>query len=382
MALKLTRNKQFGIKLESTNGTAETLSASDYGLELTELTATPGVEMIENDVFKNSISASTARVGKKTATATIGGEFKNSGTLNTEPRISEILQIARMKKSTVKGMAVSNVVGSIVRGVTVLTGGTSAASGIAIALEGGNRLYVLVNSGTFQNAETITGSGFSCTAGAQDAGNTGFVYFPKSDSTSEKCATININDGGFEENIYGAVATFGLELTTDSYAKWASTLIGVCDTANWGSSASEVTGITYESEVQAVVNNATLKINGTVAPLTSSVNIDLGNSTMVIKDLNSSTWLKYGVVTDRDASGTINVHAIDPNDYDLYAAFFAGNTATLEFQIGGGAGKQIDVILPAIQYQGVEFGDDSGFLTQAINFKATGTDNEVVIWFR
>jgi hypothetical protein len=383
MSLQLTRNKQFGIKIESTNGTAETLSASDYGLELTELTANANVEMIENDVFKNSLSSSTDRVGKKTAQGTIAGEFKSSGTLNTEPKISPILQCARLKKYTVKGMVVSGETGTLKRGAMVIVGGTSTARGVAVKSDSG-KLYVAVISGTFQSGEALTSipSGYTATAGAQDAGNTGFAYCPDSTTSSEKCATINILDGGLEKFLFGSVFGLGLEITPDSYAKWTSSFMGICDPSNWGTEGTEVTGIAYESDTPAIVSNAVLKIGTSFSPIVAGVTLDLGNNPMVIKDMNSDTWLKYGVVTDRNVTGTLNVMAIDPSDYALYTAFFNGSTASLEFVIGSGAGKQIEIAMDAIQYTGVTEGDDSGFLTQSINFKATGLDNELVIWFR
>jgi hypothetical protein len=384
MALALSRNKQFGIKLEGTAGTAETLTSADYGLELTELSVDTGLEVIENDVFKNSLSSSTSRIGKKTATATIAGEFKNSGTLNTLPKIDPLLQIARMIKLTVRGMVFSAGSGTAVRGVSYVSGGTSSAKGYIVKIEA-SKVYIAVVSGTFQSGEALTttgtGSTWVATAGTQDAALTGFAYMPASTSASEKTATINVLDGGFLKPSFGDVASIGLELSTDGYPKWTASISGIMGDT-WGDAGSEVIGITYESNQPAIVNNATLLINGTIAPITSKVTIDLGNTLSVLKDLNSSTWLKYGVVSDRATVGTLDVMAIAPATYDLYAALFAGTTASLEFVIGSGAGKAVEIVLPAIQYQGVTSSDDAGFLANQISFKATGRDNEMLIWFR
>lgn len=384
MALALTRNKQFGIKLEAVAGTPETLSASDYGLELTELSVDTGLEVIESDVFKNTISSATSRIGKKTATATIAGEFKNSGTLNTLPKLDPILQIARMIKLTVRGMAFSAGSGTAVRGISYVSGGTSLAKGYLVKIES-TKVYIAVVSGTFQSGETLTttgtGSTWTATAGTQDVALTGFAYMPSSTSASEKTATINVLDGGFLKPSFGDVASLGLELSTDGYPKWTASMSGVMD-PTWGTAGSEVTGITYETNQPAIVNNATLLINGSIAPITSKVTIDLSNTLTVLKDLNSATWLKHGVVTDRAVVGTLDVMAIAPATYDLYAALFAGTTASLEFVIGSGAGKAIEVVLPAIQYQGVSSSDDAGFLANQISFKATGVDNEIICWFR
>jgi len=384
MSLALYRNKQFGVKLEGTAGSAETLTASDYGIELTEMGTEAGVEMVDVDVFKNSLSASTSRSGKKVASVSVSGEFKNSGTLNTEPKVSTLLQASRLTKFLVQGMAISAVTGAITRGISVITGGTSNAIGIAVAVEGGNKLYVAVVSGTFQSGEALTSApaGFSATAGTQDAAKTGFSFIPKSDTASEKTITINMLDGLEKKWLFGGVSNLNFELSTDSYPKFSGSITGILNESNWGVAGTAVTGITYETETAEIVNNAVLNINGSIAPITSKVAIDLGNSTIVLKDLNSDTWLKYGVITDRNVTGTLDVLTIDPATYDVFADLFAGTTASLEFVIGSGAGKKIEVVVPAIQYLGISDTDQDGFSANTLSFKATGSDNELLIWFR
>lgn len=382
MALALHRSKQFGVKLEATSGTAETLTATDFGLELTELSSSTGVEVLENQVFRASISGTASRIGKLTGEFSIGGEFKNSGTLNTAPKIDTILKMARMVQSTVKTLTVGTLVNqaTLVRGISVITGGTSTAKGLFLKLEGSTLSYAVI-SGTFV-AENISSGTFTAVCSAAPATGAGFVYMPSSTVASEKTGTVKVVDGGFLKPLYGAVANLAVELTTDNYPTFTSTIQGVLDDTNWGTSTAEVTGITYETQSPLVVNAANLKVNGTVAPITNSVSFDLGNGLVMIKDLNATNWLKYGVVSTRNSTGSMTVMAIDPATYPIYTSFFAGDLASLEYTIGSGAGKAIEIIMPQIQYQDISESDVDGFLAQTINMKFVGNDNEILIWFR
>lgn len=383
MAIALFRDKQFGVKLESVPGTKETLSVADYGLELSELGSTTGVEAIDNPVFKGSLSASPSRIGKRTAGFTIAGELKNSGVLNTKPKIDPILQMARMVPNAVKSMTVSGVAGTGTRGITVLTGAPSGAKGLFVKLEG-TKLYYVPTSGVFASGDALTSvSGtLAATAGTQDATAAGWLYNPSTTVASEKTGTVYVADGGIAKSAFGMVANFSMELGVDSFPKFSSTLTGVLDAPVWGTAATRVSGITYESQIVPVVNNAVMRINGTVAPIASKVTMDLGNNLYVIPDLNQDSWLRHGCVTARQAAGTMSILALDPAVYNAYQALFAGGTATLEFTMGTGAGNVIEIFAPEAQYTGISDSDTNGFLGSELTLKLCGVDSELYLWYR
>lgn len=385
MAYKVSRKKQFGIKLESVNGTAETLTTSNYGLQLSEISAANNIEMYDNNVFKGSIDQSASRTGKGNAVVTIGGEFKNSGTLNTAPKVGTLLESARYLKSTVYGYAFSVASGTSTRGADIITGGTSGATGRFVKIEG-SKIYLADISGTFTVGETVTDSvgTWTATLGAKDGTATGFYYRGDSSASSEKCATIHVNEDGILKPLYGAMCNFGLDVTTDGFAKFVGSITGVMNKTNWGTAVAMIdeSTITWESTEPPVVVNASLTI-GSYSPIAvSRVNIDTGNTVTLIEDLNSDSWYRHADVVSRGVAGTIELLTVSPSDHSFYADFIAGTTAALNFTIGSGAGKQIEVILPYIQYTGLVDADKEGFLSTALTFKGTGTDNAIGIWFR
>lgn len=381
MSFALYKNKTIGLKVETAPGTRETLAVSDFGLEVTDLTAASNVESIDKNTFRGSISATPSRIGKLSATVELGGELKNSGTAGTVPKLDTILKAARMAREAVSSVAVTGITGAIVRGVTVLTGGTSHATVLALGLEAGV-LYFVNRTGTLSAAETLTGGTFSATTAGAPVSGSGYLYSPSSTAASEATVSLDVCDGGLLKQVFGAASTFSLSLSTSEYPKWSASFTGIAHAATWGTKAPVVSGITYEDHSPAVVVEARLSVGGTYAPVASQITLDLGNSVNLIENLNSETWFAHAVVTQRQATGSFQVLADLDESADLYAALFAGNTASLEFSIGKGSGTQIDVICPAVQYSGIAESDSNSFLAQSLNLKLTGDDSELLLWFR
>lgn len=376
--MNLFRDKQFGLKIESVSGVQETLSASDYGISLTDLSGVSAIEAIDANTFRGSISATASRIGTKTASFELGGELKNSGVLNTKPKIDPILTIARFVSDNVMSMTIDTIVGTTTKLQSVITGGTSSATGLVVAVED-TKIYYIVMSGVFVSGETITSGTFSAVTSTTPVQH-GFIYRPSSTIASEKTATINLYDGGIEKNAYGAAGTFTLSLDTESYPSWTSSITAVLKPDEWGVEGTKVNNIVYEDHLPEIVNAANLAVGTLVTPVTSSIECDLGNTVVMLRDLNSPTWLKYALVTSREATATISCMA-EP-DSDVYAKLFAGQTAQLTFTMGSGDGNRIDIIAPAVQFTGITESDQDSLLAQEIACKLTGDDKELVLWFR
>jgi hypothetical protein len=211
----------------------------------------------------------------------------------------------------------------------------------------------------------------------------GFLYRPMSSDESQKTYTLAVNDGGLKKTVYGAACTFAMELSTDSYPKFTAQFTGIASKDDWGAPFTGLPeGIEWEEHQPAIVVNAEARIGKTFAPIASSVSLDAGNEVYLIPDLNTDAWLKYSVVTSRNATATIAITADIEKSADLYRKLFAGEVASMSFRIGEGEGNRIDVLLPAVQYTGVTESDDNSMLGQELNMKPTGDDCEIMLWFR
>jgi len=391
MDLALYKNRSLGLAPESENGVAVPVGASGYGLELTEITAATEPELIEKPVFKASISAGPSRVGKVSASVSVAGELKNSGKPGVAPKVDSILQAARFGRENVLKMTVqalpsesSPVQNDLVPGLSIIS--SENASGLVVGFDKGERsiYYVLKSNVDFELSDFVRTAGSSWVTTVEAIGEAaGFLYRPMSDGDSQKTYTIAANDGGLKKNIYGAACTFAMELSTESYPSFSVQFTGIASKEDWGTPFGELPdGIEWESHQPEMVVNGNVRIGKDYAPITSSVSVDSGNEVFLISDLNSDSWYRFSVVTARNATATVAITADIEQSAALYQKLFAGEVASMSFKIGTGAGNQIDLLLPAVQYTGITESDSNSMLGQEISLKLTGDDCEIMLWFR
>jgi hypothetical protein len=385
MALMLTRNKQVAITLEGTSGTYAAPVSGSYGLMCTDITAEATPETLDNNAYRATISAQAARIGKTPAAVTLAGELKNSGTANMAPKVGSLLQLCGMAERAVRTFttsAMSNA-GQLVLGSSLVVGGTSSARGLVLAFTGTTSITLAVLSGTFASGEAITCPTVPSFTGTLSSAGVaaGFAYTPVSDPATMKTGSIYVYDGGLGKPCFGAVGNISFELSADGYPTFSSSIVAIADKANWGASANEASGITYETALPSVVSAAHLKVDSYTAAVVSSVTADLGNSTTILKDLNSGTWYRHGVVTGRAAQASVQLLALAPAEYPVYTRLFAGSTAHISWVIGSGAGTGIRIFASKAQFTGVSTGDTDGYVSQTLSLKLTGDDDELILWF-
>jgi len=384
MELALYKNRSLGLAPESENGVAVPVDASGYGLELTEITAATEPELIEKTVFKASISAGPSRVGKVSASVSVAGELKNSGKPGVVPKVDSILQAARFGRENVLKMTISNAheLDSLIAGKSIISSDTGNAKGLVVGFEDNYIYYVLKGTASFSVGGVVESDAFSAEVAVVN-GIGGFLYRPMSDGDSQKTYTIAVNDGGLKKNIYGAACTFTMELSTESYPSFSAQFTGIASKEDWGTPFGELPdGIEWESHQPEMVVNGNVRIGKDYAPITSSVSVDSGNEVFLISDLNSDSWYRFSVVTARNATATVAITADIEQSAALYQKLFAGEVASMSFKIGTGAGNQIDLLLPAVQYTGITESDSNSMLGQEISLKLTGDDCEIMLWFR
>jgi len=383
MSYALFRNKQIGLKQETQSGVQELNIGPDcYGLQVTEITAAVEPEVIEQEAFKGSLSASPARIGKVPASVSLAGELKNSGESGKLPKIDAVLQAAGFAKRNVFSVSISVTTGldKVINGKTVVQSG--GAKGLVLDVENDKLYYAAIN-GVFMPSETVFSDAFNASInGTPEAA--GFLYNPGTGENSDGVYTLAISDGGLKKEIYGAACSFTMETSASNYPSWTAAFTGIANKYSWGGKADALPeGINWENHLPAVVVESNIKIGADYAPITQSIQIDLGNEVSLIEDLNSPTWFKHALVVKRAGTATVNLSVADLEQSGaLYQKLFMGSVASMSFKIGEGSGNRIDVLLPAVQYTGIAESDNNSLLAQALTLKLTGEDDEILLWFR
>ena len=136
----LTRRHQLAAKIESVEGTAETLAAADAKIlaYAPKITFEPG--MFERDPVRDSFSQIGKVVGKRPGSGAFKLELRGSGTAATAPEWAKLLQGCGFEINALKKITIGAITNGPLQHGETITGGTSAATGrVVIATANGDR---------------------------------------------------------------------------------------------------------------------------------------------------------------------------------------------------------------------------------------------------
>lgn len=124
---------------------------------------------------------------------------------------------------------------------------------------------------------------------------------------------------------------------------------------------------------------------GSLTPLVDTMRIDLGNTLVMREDANQASGYLNALITGRRINGTMNPEAKLKADYDAEGIWLARTTQALAFSCGTVAGKKCSFAAPALSFTNVQQGDRNGSVTNEIAFQlnrsASAGDDEFTITF-
>ncbi len=116
----LTRLKVIAGKVESTKGTAETLTASEATMVISQANYTPDIVMVEREILSASLSKFSALSGTKAGAIAVRTELKGAAAAGTAPKIGEFLKAAGFSETVVASTSVTyNPISTGVETITV-----------------------------------------------------------------------------------------------------------------------------------------------------------------------------------------------------------------------------------------------------------------------
>lgn len=195
--MPITRKQQILAKIESNEGTAETLGANDAD-QVYEPGFQDSVDFSDRVPAGPTISRDYTPPGRQTREFTFQTDLRGSGSTSTAPAFAKYLQAAAYKASTLRQLTLGAVTGTGFQpGEQVYQGASYAAAtaiGVVVAVlsasnvpvklgnASGQLLVVAVVSGAFLNTTaTVGNSSASSSTITADAAYTGFCYQPTSD---------------------------------------------------------------------------------------------------------------------------------------------------------------------------------------------------------
>lgn len=374
--------RQIAAKIESTEGTAETLTNAEANhLVLdSDLSFSAEIGMHDRDIVQASFSRHKALAGVEAAKIGCSVELRGSGALNTAPSWDSLLKACGFGRSVAVKIAVGAISGGpFVHGETV-TGGTSTATGRVVGTyeNGATAIYVVVTSGTFQAAETLTGgtSAATATSGTVTAAG-GFVYEPTSDSIPS--LSLAMMHDGTKKLVKGARGNVRLAGKVGEPGRlvfeYEGVYGGVTDVAL-------LTGITYESTIPPVLKGTTLSFDS-FSPVVTEFGIDMGNVVALRESMAATAGAISARITGRAPKGTFNPEMDLVANFDFFGRMKGETLHRTEFVVGSTEGNRFRIVVPQTQIESVGMSDRSGISAVDLGVRLIGgtsyQDREVSI---
>ncbi len=407
MARQYTRQVQVGIKIEASEGVAESLTAAEFSLNLM---GQPGYDLdsqrTDREIVQAALSKRTMVPGHRGLVITGQAELAG-GVLATPPKWHDLLRAMGFARTAAKFITITSVTAGPFRTGQIIgnhaTLGSATATGRVLMMHNDGttiRLFYRPITGTFGSSGTVANYESTQTSATISAGpaDGGWYFAPQSEYSGSvpASATMQFRDGTQVFATQGARGSGSIRLAVGETGHLEFNMQGpaVLDLER-DPPGPELDGfvasVAYPAAppgilaVPLVMRHAgvdeyftpvlpeiTIQINNTIAPRPTITDVDIASSGRM-----------PALITDREITLAIEPEA-DPANFDLIANDYAATTFEVGFAasspvVSGGA---IGAYIPAAQTTGnMAPGDRDGLRTAAPSIRATGSaDDEILIF--
>ncbi len=377
----LVRKRQLAAKIESVEGTAETLAASDAGIMVNfSPKASFDPQMYQRDQVRSSLTKLGKLTGKRSGSLEFNILLRGSGSITTDPEWVKLIKACGFAVSGLKKITIGAITSGPFKHGETITGGTSGATGRVVikTANGTTTLYYVPITGTFQNAETITGgtSGASAASGSSpsDAGRE-----IKPLSSSVPSLTMGLYEDGVRKLLRGCrgTAKFSFKIGEPAMLNFSFKGVeaGVIDTAL-------LTGLSFDQTIPPVLLNASMSCDG-VSLNVGEMEIDVSNTLAPKDKIDDSRGILSYMITGRDMQGSFNPEMVAVASHDFFSKWFSNTAMILDMAYGDTAGNKFRIYGPSIIYSKVEDADRDGIQIAQTSFDVTGSmdpgDDELAV---
>jgi len=379
----LSRIKQFALKVEGTEGTAESLAAGDVPFEVEELDGEYTNEFNERNPMRASLSGIKPLPGIGSGSITGKVELVGGGATTTVPPTKKLWLACGLAEKTVRSVALTGApTGTFRPGEKITDGGTKIAR--FLLLSGTTLYYATISGSAFAAADTLTGSKSAATAtvhGTPAVTDRGFAYVPQ-DPDAASSYTAMCNEDGIRKIVFGSRATANIEI--GGAGKLAYANFRMDGAATLPIDQALYTGVTLPTVTPESFLSAGVAASGD-SLCVDGFNFDLGNTLARRVCANAAAGIKSVRITDRKP--TIKVSP--ERELEATIAFWSKYDAATEFgfyaQIGTTATKRVVIAAPNAMYTGLPTGDREGIAVYDAELRLNGSesdgDDEFIIAF-
>ena len=395
-------DRKLFIALESTGGTAESITTSTDFIEVTNPVANFTPYQYERSPKTGSMTGVpmtttgggiASPVGELELTFSV--ELAGPGTgvsSGTAPAIGTLLQACGMRQRNVYSKAVTSTSfsgGPFFHLENVeLNGSYSSSDNIVWGNPsyGDSEMY-FISTGVVGTTTNVIGqhSGAQATAGdTTQAAQLGIGYefattYTDSDTASTSLTMkLYVDDSG--EYWIGKGMRGNVEFVFAHGDRVLCNFTFRGPASSYGND-SDPTDYSYTAEIPPAWINTGLELQrtGTMSAnesglLFNSLNLNFGNELATRTDTNDATGIFDTIITDRNPTMTFNPDAVAAADtsLDIVNEFLAGNPCRFRWTLGTSAGNRVDFFLPAAQFSGIADGERDSAQVWDSTTKLTG----------
>lgn len=374
----LERRQQVAVKQESTEGTAETLAATNAAFNTFEVSYSPDIQQFERNPNRLTIGSLASLAGVRLGRVTMTTELVGSGDggTPTPPWDPIILSCGFQKITSLLKLSITSPSGFYTVGETVT--GPGGGTGIVVRTNqtGDNTIVVTQDSGTF-TTEVITGqtSGVSGASGAPVAVDS-VAYRP--DSSANKSYTVGVYQDGLRHIIKGARGNVRFSGAVGEPVQMQVEYVGAIEST---SDASLLSGVVYPTSVPPQLLGVGLQFGG-YAPVFENISIDTGNSLNPRRNANDASGVISTLITSRAVTGSMDPEStlIGSNE-DWFAKLQASTQTAMSMQIGTASGNRFGIGGPNAQYANISGGSRNELLTHNLDLRLNelAGDDDLII---
>ena len=318
MAL-LTRRTLLLAKTESVYGQDAVPDPSLDAIEITDLSISPNIDVVDRNLFRDTLSAQASLPAKKYTELTFSIELKGNGSQQDGATIPRIIRL-------------------------------------------------------------FEACGFSTTAVPETTAGAGDGYFelkPISQNFSSLTFYVYLDQVLYK--VLGARGNVEIVLEANTIGKANFTFQGLfvqpVDAA--------MPTATYEAPTLAppIVKGVNLTLGASFAPCIQAFNVNMNNSLVQRDCMKATEGVGDIIITERKVGGSLNPDMFLASEYDVWSKFTSGTPEQIAGTLGTQAGNRFSITIPQAQYNGIGIGDRDSIRIFDISFDAIGQDDEVVLKF-
>jgi len=319
-----TKRRVLAAKIEGTEGTAETLSASDGGLLVSELKWDKSIEMVAREYLQDTLSKIQPVPGKRSGSFSFSTELRGKSTAFATANLPEIGKYLR-------------------------------ACGFSETLD------------DTSGSETVT-------------------YEPISDPTSIPSLTMALYNDGRRILLKGCRGNVQFEMNNGSYGKATFNFSGVIDSIADATILSVDLSGEIGLNPPLLLGTSFAMDDGTTdfAAKISALSVDMGNTVTLREDMSQASGYFSAVLTDRQPTGKVDPELETETTYPFLGNWLNGVAADISFSFGSTQYNQVAVSIPNATTTQVGDSDREDLAVADLDFElntAGSGDDEISLVF-